>query len=263
MPELELESPECSSTPKATKSEKRKAKKEKKHHHHKHQQPVYFIAPQPPPSASDADPEEASSSHIHDSTAPDADEDDEDEEDEEDETNESIVDKNLMNLSHEMAQSNAADSSAISATHELDEEKAIHHRKKKNKEKHKNKTHDLDPSKEHKRKRKRKYGMENTTEVIADDQGASHPRIKIKFKAIPIPGSSAESHEPEKQFMYLPPEDAVLTSPKRTKSPHKMKSPHDSMSGTPTKQMVSGFFLFLYLLPIIQLKRGSSNIHRW
>lgn len=168
--------------------------------------------------------------------AEDGDDEEEDEEEEEEvpETNESIVGKNLMNLSHEMAQSNAADSSAINTTTTTDlagtdEDKANHHRKKKNKEKHKNKSHDSDPAKEHKRKRKRKYGMENTTEEIADDHGASHPRIKIKFKAIPIPGSSAEMSDSgaEKQFMYVPQEEDC--SPQRVKSPYKLKKSPDAM----------------------------------
>lgn len=160
-------------------------------------------------------------------------------EDDQPQTNESLVDKHLLDLSHDLAQSNAADST-LNSTNEItvtDEDKANHHRKKKNKEKHKNKTHDSERSskspstKEHKRKRKRKYDMENTTEEIADMDGASHPRIKIKFKAIPIPGCSIAADESgEKQFVYVPSEDVVslpgnLSSPKRMKSPQKLKSP--------------------------------------
>lgn len=232
------------STPKATaKSEKKRAKKEKKHnHHHKHQQPVYFIAPPPP----ETEPpeivavEQAQKPSVERAEDGDDEEDEEEEEDEVPETNESIVDKNLMNLSHEMAQSTAIVSELLAT----DEDKANHHRKKKNKEKHKNKSHDLEhAAKEHKRKRKRKYGMENTTEEIADVHGASHPRIKIKFKAIPIPGTSAmgagaSCSDGEKQFVYVPPEEVVAlpaSSPRRLMSPHKIKSP----MGSPAKQTVS------------------------
>lgn len=250
--DLSVDKPASSSTPKASKSEKRKAKKEKKHK----QKPVYFIKPAPQTEQPKEEEEEevvASSSTTKDATV-EHDGDDEEEEEELEETNESIVDKNLMNLSSEMrAQSHVADSSALNTTNELEEDKGVHHRKKKNKEKHKNKNHDLDSSKEHKRKRKRKYGMENTTEVmIADDQGASHPRIKIKFKAIPLPGTSADATEAEKQFMYVPQEEeaAFVGSPRRTKSPHKMKSPdsRQMVMGTPTKQVVSGSLLFLQLV---------------
>lgn len=221
-------------TPKASKSEKRRAKKEKKHHHKLQaaaanpsppHQPVYYIAPEKISSqeaAEDAEDEEDTDNDVP-------------------ETNESIVDKNLMNLSHELSQSNA-DTSAVlnttTTTTELDgEDKANHHRKKKSKEKHKNKSHDSDASKEHKRKRKRKYGMENTTEEFADVHGASHPRIKIKFKAIPLPGTSSVALagvEGDKQFVYMSAEQ----SPKRVKSPYKLKSPDHGMR-SPIKQIVS------------------------
>lgn len=228
--------PEPPTTPKASKSEKRKAKKEKKLH-----QKLQVAAEHSPPPVYYIAPEKISSQEA----AEDA-EDEEDTDNEVPETNESIVGKNLMNLSHELSQSNADTSSAALNTADLDgEDKANHHRKKKNKEKHKNKNHDSDASKEHKRKRKRKYGMENTTEEFADVHGASHPRIKIKFKAIPLPGTSAaDVDDGGKQFVYMP---TTEQSPKRVKSPYKMKSPDHGMR-SPIKQIVSYSFIYLTIL---------------
>ncbi|CAO1433424.1 unnamed protein product [Diamesa serratosioi] len=85
-----------------------------------------------------------------------------------------------------------------------------HHKHKKRKSHKRRHSHspnssDRQSSKEHKRKRKRKnHDMENPNDIIIsskDDRPVEQPRIKIKFKAIPLP---AGSNKNQTQFFYVP-----------------------------------------------------------
>ena len=87
-----------------------------------------------------------------------------------------------------------------------------HHKHKKRKSHKRRHSHspnssDRQSSKEHKRKRKRKnHDMENPNDIqisSKDDRPVEQPRIKIKFKAIPLP---AGSNKNQTQFFYVPSE---------------------------------------------------------
>lgn len=87
-----------------------------------------------------------------------------------------------------------------------------HHKHKKRKSHKRRHSHspnssDRQSSKEHKRKRKRKnHDMENPNDITIsskDDRPVEQPRIKIKFKAIPLP---AGSNKNQTQFFYVPSE---------------------------------------------------------
>ena len=87
-----------------------------------------------------------------------------------------------------------------------------HHKHKKRKSHKRRHSHspnssDRQSTKEHKRKRKRKnHDMENPNDIqisSKDDRPVEQPRIKIKFKAIPLP---AGSNKNQTQFFYVPSE---------------------------------------------------------